>query len=114
MNRSSAAVAVAAGFSLAPAFITPAAPSQHPQLRGVVVSSLLGAPESAIAPSGVSCVAGALVTAAVSAAAVCAKRQVSTRAAVGAVACRAFDASAQPGVTPPLGFFDPAGICKDV
>eukprot|EP00930_Biecheleria_cincta_P039106 TRINITY_DN268_c0_g2_i1.p1 TRINITY_DN268_c0_g2~~TRINITY_DN268_c0_g2_i1.p1 ORF type:complete len:441 (+),score=102.62 TRINITY_DN268_c0_g2_i1:73-1395(+) len=108
---------MATEFTLTPAFVAPAAPSQRPQLRGIQISGHAGPLDSSkisAAPSTIPCVASALTVVGASAVAVSAKKRASTRAAAEAVACRAFDPSSQPGVTAPFGFFDPIGISKNI
>ena len=101
MSRVSAAVALG-GLTLAPAFLAPTVPSTpgQKQLRVAEPAS------SRAAPSASACAAGVLGAAAV--ASLVAKKP------VRAVTRQAFDASSQVGVTPPFGFFDPAGFTKDV
>ena len=103
MSRVGAAVALG-GLTLAPAFLAPAVSSKpgQKQLRvAEPTTSRAGPPVS-------TCTAGVLGAAAV-ASYVAAKKPVRP-----AVTCQAFDASSQVGVTPPFGFFDPAGFTKDV
>ena len=110
MSRVSAAVALG-GLALAPAFLSPAAPSTpgQKQLRIGTVAE----PSSRASSSASTCAAGAAgVLGAAAVASLVAKKPV--RSAGSAVACQAFDASSQVGVTPPFGFFDPAGFTKGV
>ena len=103
MSRVGAAAVALGGLTLVPTFLapsTPATPGQK-QLR-------VAEPTSRAGPSASACAAGALGAAAVASFAA-GKKPVRP-----AVTCQAFDASSQVGVTPPFGFFDPAGFTKDV
>jgi hypothetical protein len=112
MNRTTTALAVIGGVSLAPAFVLPRPASTQTQLRGTsqIHAEQVKQPSFVIS-SEPSCTVGVLGLAAAVSLVAGAKKQVSRSTLVS---CSAFEPSSQVGATPPFGFFDPAGFCRDV
>ncbi|CAE7250238.1 FCPF [Symbiodinium natans] len=104
MSRVGAAVALG-GLTLAPAFLAPGSSTPSTPVQKNLRTA---EPSSSRAGPSFSTSAASVLGAAAVASLVASKKPVRS----GAVACQAFDASSQVGVTPPFGFFDPAGFTK--